>query len=388
MSKARLVVLAVVLEGRSPAEVAVSYGVARSWVYALVARYRAEGDAALQPRSRRPHRSPRAIDQRSVELICQLRASLTAQGLDAGPATIAWHLATHHRLTISVSTIARTLTRHELIARQPRKRPKSSYVRFAAELPNGLWQTDFTHAALADGADTEILTFLDDHSRFALRICAHRRVTGPLVLAAWRAATSAHGVPAAMLSDNGVVFTARFVGGRNAFEHDLARLGVQQRNSRPGHPQTCGKVERFQQTLKNWLRAQPDQPATTDQLQALLDEFTEHYNTRRPHRSLHGRTPAAAYHALPKASPTEPAGSDYRLRHDKIDPTGKLTLRHAGRLHHIGISRTHAGDPVLMLIRDLHIRVVHAHTGELLRELTLNPTVDYQPTGAPRRRTP
>ena len=159
-----------------------------------------------------------------------------------------------------------------------------------------------------------------------------------------------------------------------------------QKNSRPNRPTTCGKVERFQQTMKNWLRAQPTQPATTDQLQALLDTFTAECNQRRPHRSLpHRATPATAYTARPKATPSADRTGDThdRVRTDRIDATGCVTLRVNGRLHHIGIGRTHAQTHVLLLVQDLHVRVIGAATGELLRELTIDPARDYQPTGRP-----
>jgi hypothetical protein len=187
-----------------------------------------------------------------------------------------------------------------------------------------------------------------------------------------------------------MVFTTRLSGGhggRNGLETELRRLGITQKNGKPNHPQTQGKVERFQQTLKNWLAAQPAQPATLAQLQALLGTFTALYNTQRPHRSLPQRaTPATAYHARPKATPGDRStGTHNRVRTDRIDADGKVTLRHHGRLHHIGIGRTHARTPVLLLISDLHIRVINAATGELLRDLTLDPARDYQPTGKPKR---
>ena len=165
-----------------------------------------------------------------------------------------------------------------------------------------------------------------------------------------------------------------------------ADLGIIQKNSRPNHPTTCGKVERFQQTLKKWLLAQPDQPATIADLQALLDAFRDEYNHDRPHRSLpHRATPATAYTARPKAAPGSDRSADThdRVRTDRIDSTGCVTLRINGRLHHIGIGRTHTGTHVLLLVQDLHVRVVDAATGELLRELVLDPARDYQPTGRP-----
>lgn len=381
MSRARLVITAVVLEGRSQAQVARDYGVSRSWVSRLVARYHDLGEAAFEPRSRRPRTSPNATGQDVVDLIIELRGKLTADGLDAGARTIAWHLSTHHHLSVAPATIWRHLKAAGLIDPAPHKRPRTSYVRFAADLPNEMWQTDFTHVRLADGTDTEVLTFLDDHSRFVLACTAHDRVRGPDVVATFRAAISDNGVPAAVLSDNGMVFTTRLAGGRggrNAFQCELARLNVEQRNSRPNHPTTCGKVERVQQTLKRWLAARP--PATTvHDLQTLLDQWREHYNTTRPHSALHGRTPLATYTAKAKAYPHGGAGTHERVRHDRIDTNGKLTLRVAGRLHHIGIGRTHARTPVIMLIADLDVRIVHAITGELLRELTIDPTRDYQP---------
>jgi transposase InsO family protein len=398
MSKARLVITAVNVEKRPVSEVARSYGVARSWIYTLLARYQAEGEAAFQPRSRQPKTSPAAIGDEVVDLIVRLRKELSGRGLDAGPHTIAWHLRHRHQLTVSAATISRYLTRRGLVTPEPKKRPKSSYLRFAAELPNECWQSDFTHYRLTrpdgrPGGDTEILAWLDDHSRLILHLTCHRRVTGPVVLAAFRAAAAQHGVPASTLTDNGCVYTTRLAGGRggrNAFEHELRRLGVKQKNGKPNHPQTQGKVERLWQTLKKWLAAQQPQPATLAQLQALLDTFTSHYNHQRPHRSLdHGATPAAAYAARPKAAPGSRAADTHdRVRTDIIGTTGTVTLRHRGHLYHIGVGRTHAGTHILMLIQDLDIRIIDAATGELLRRLTLDPDRNYQPTRLPPGPTP
>jgi transposase InsO family protein len=263
MSKARLVITAVIVEKRPVSEVARSYGVARSWIYALLARYREEGEGAFEARSRRPKTSPRAIPDVAVSLITEVRKDLASRGLDAGPQTIAWHLEHHHGIRVSPAAVSRYLTRNGLVTPDPRKRPRSSYLRFAAELPNECWQADFTHYPLAGGTDTEILAWLDDHSRYLLRITAHRRVSGPAAVAQFRAAVAEHGIPAATLTDNGLVFTTRFAGGRggrNGFEAGLRRLGVKQKNGKPSHPQTQGKVERFWQTLKTWLSAQAPSP--------------------------------------------------------------------------------------------------------------------------------
>ena len=390
MSKARLVITAVVAEGRTQGEVARQYGVSQGWVSRLMARYRAEGEAAFEPRSRRPVTSPRAIPDSTAELIVWLRKDLAGQGLDAGPHTIAWHLQHHHhQARVSPATISRYLARAGLVTPEPRKRPRSSYIRFQADMPNECWQSDFTHYPLAGGTDTEILTWLDDHSRYALSVTAHHRVTGPIVLAAFRAATAAHGVPASTLTDNGMVFTTRLSGGkggRNGFETELRRLGVRQKNGKPNHPQTQGKVERFQQTLKKWLAAQRPQPATIAELQPCSTPSPTSTTHRRPHRSLPQRaTPATAYHARPKATPGNRVSRHPRPRPpDRVGATGTVSLRTGGRLHHIGIGRTHAGTHILLLIQDLDIRIINAATGELLRQLTLDPARNYQPTGAPK----
>ena len=397
MSKARLVIAALFVDHQTPAEVAARYGVHRAWVYKLKARYEAEGDVALQPRSRRPKTSPTALHPGVVDLIVRVRRELTDAGLDAGPETIAWHLEHHHDHRVSRSTISRYLTTAGLVTPEPKKRPKSSYIRFQASLPNETWQSDFTHYRLTrpdgrPGNDAEIISWLDDCTRYALHVSAHRAITTALVTATFRETAGQHGIPASTLTDNGMVYTVRLAsigrrGGRNAFEQQLRTWNVVQKNSRPSHPTTCGKAERFQQTMKKWLRAQPVQPTTITELNALIEIFVTEYNHRRPHRSLpHRATPATLYNSMPKAlpGPTTDPQTHERIRHDRIDKAGSVTLRHNSRLHHIGIGRTHAGTCVILLIQDLQIRVVHAATGELLRELILDPTRDYQPTRAPK----
>ena len=274
MSKARLIITAVVVEGRTQADVARAYGVTEGWVSKLMARYRSDGESAFEPRSRRPKTTPTATPAATVELIIRLRKDLSEAGLDAGPDTIKWHLDQHHGTSISAATISRHLAKAGLVIPEPRKRPKSSYVRFEAAIPNETWQSDFTHYRLADGTDVEILTWLDDCTRYALRVTAHRRVTGPIVVAEFRAAIKTTGIPASTLTDNGMVYTTRFAGGRggrNGFEAELRRLHITQKNGRPNRPTTQGKVERFQQTLKKWLHAQVSAPETIEQLQTLLD---------------------------------------------------------------------------------------------------------------------
>ena len=396
MSKARLVVTAVTVEHRPVAEVARDYAVARSWVYELLARYRAEGDAAFEPRSRAPKTRPRATPAAVVDQVLTLRQRLTEAGLDAGADTIGWHLAHHHQVRLSRATIHRILARAGAVRPEPKKRPKSSYIRFQADQPNETWQSDFTHYRLTrpdgrPGPDTQIIPWLDDHSRYALGVSAHRTITATIVLDTFRQAAELHGHPASTLTDNGLVYTVRLAspsrrGGRTALENELRRRNVVQKNGKPNSPTTQGKVERFQATMKKWLTAQPVQPTTVTELQALLDTFAAEYNHRRPHRSLpHRATPATVYTSRPKAAPTTDRSTHThdRIRHDRVSKAGSITVRHAGVLYRIGIGRTYEGTYVLALIQDLDIRIIDATTGEILRELTLDTTRIYQPTGRP-----
>jgi hypothetical protein len=247
-------------------------------------------------------------------------------------------------------------------------------------MPNERWQADITHWKLVDGSDVEILNVIDDHSRVLVACDALGVFKAADVVASFHRAAAAHGFPASLLTDNGAVFTAAPRGGRCAIELEADRLGISLRHSSPYHPQTCGKVERFHQTLKRWLTKQ--EPAETLQdLQAKLDRFRSSYNDERPHRALGRRTPAEAFAARPKATPSGvPITEHYRVRKDRIDNAGAVTLRHDSRLRHIKVGRRHAGTRVLMLVAGLDIRIV-SEDGELLRELTLDPSRVYQPLG-------
>ena len=386
MSLARVVITAVVLQGRSKSVVARDYGVSRRWVQILVARDLAEGETAFEPRSRRPHTSPQRTSQATEDAIVALRKDLAGNGLDAGAETIAWHLRQQAGSAPSVATIWRILSRRGFVTPQPHKRPRSSWHRFEADLPNEVWQAGITHWPLAGGGDAEILNILDDHSRLLAGSTARRIFKAGDIVADLHLAMAAHGRPERMLTDNGAVFTGLYRGrGWVALERELTALGIALSHARPYHPQTCGKVERLHQTLKKWL-ARQDPPATTAALQAQLDAFTACYNTQRPHRAIGRRTPAVAWNARPRAIPARQGiriSEHFRVRRDTVDADGKLTLRHNSKLHHIGIGRRWAGTKVLILARDLQLRIITQQNGELIRELTLDPARDYQPQ-APR----
>ena len=364
-------------EGRPIAELARVHGVHRSWLYKLLGRYRAGGEAGLAPRSRRPHHSPTALAREVVEEIVRLRTDLLSQGLDAGALTIQWHLERRLGSAPSVSSIVRVLRRRGLVVPQPHKRPRSSFIRFEAALPNQLWQTDATHWALADSSAVEILNVIDDHSRVLVAAVPLRTVKAADVVAVFHAAAARAGYPAALLSDNAAVFSGGSRQGKVLLETELERLGIACKHSTPYHPQTCGKVERLHQTEKRWLTKQPP-AATVAELAAQLDRFRVHYNLHRPHRALARRTPQEVFDERVKAGPGAAAPLvHYRVRYDTVDWHGKVTLRYDSRLHHIGLGMRHRGKSIVLFVAGREVRIVDGD-GVLLRELVLDPTRDYQ----------
>jgi transposase InsO family protein len=377
MSRARVAVLKVASGQLSVTASAVEHGFSRRHLHRLLAAYKEGGLEALEPRSRRPVGNSRATPEVVRDRVIRLRQQLTAEGLDAGPVTIGWHLEREGLKPPAAATISRILGQAGLVTPEPRKRPRSSYIRFQAAQPNETWQSDFMHCRLADGSDVEILSWLDDHSRLLLSCTAHQPVTGDVVVTVFLELVDQFGAPASTLTDNGRVYTARFGGGRNAFEYLLPILGVQQKNGSPGHPQTQGKIERFHQTLQRWLRARP-RARTIPALQHQLDCFREHYNEHRPHRALQRTTPGDAYRQTPKAIPAGPrAQGHYRLRYDRLDKKGTMTLRRGGRMHHLGIGAAHTGKRVLALADDREVTVIELETGEILSTHDIQPNKAY-----------
>lgn len=380
MELARFVVDAVVVERRSYRDVARAHGVSKSWVAQLVARYRVGGYDAIAARSKAATRVANRSCEELEDRIVRWRKELVDQGFDGGAQTIHHHLSLTDPAVPSVSTIWRILKRRGFITAQPHKRPKSSYIRFEASLPNQSWQSDVTFWELRDGSKVEILNFLDDFSR----VCVASRVlavtTSPEVVATLYEAGGTWGLPASLLTDNGAVYTATYRGGYSALESELFHLGITSKHARPYHPQTCGKVERFHQTLKKFLRKQG--PAETiEQLQAQVDRFVTYYNEIRPHRAKNRMTPRAAFASRDKATPSRidrVSQRELRVRHDKIDKDGSVTIRYKSRLHHIGMGRRLSGTRVVLLVVGRRIRVVNEQ-GELLRDLVLDPSRDYQP---------
>jgi transposase InsO family protein len=379
MSKMRVIVLAITHQGLTKQQAAEKYRVTRRWIDILLKRFNEHGLDALEPQKRTPKTNPNATPAAMVEAVKQMRYELETLGLDAGPISIAWNLQQQNLKPPSPATIRRILVRHNMIQPQPRKRPRSSYIRFEAEQPNETWQSDFTHWSLADGTDIEILNFLDDHSRYLLACQGFRPVTGHSVVGVFLDLVTEFGPPQSTLTDNGFVYTAKYRGGKNKFEYALKDLGIQQKNGSPNHPQTQGKIERFHQTLKFWLAQQP-RATNIGELQNQLDQFKNVYNTRRPHSALKLKTPHEVYHSTIKAQPIQGILEEhFRVRYDRIDQAGKVTLRRAGELHKLGVGRGHAGTRVVLLVDEKTVTITSQTTGEILGEYLIEPARRYWP---------
>ena len=379
MDKNRVVVLSITNQNMKIVDAAAKFGMSDRRIYQLLAHYRAGGMPALESLSRKPKTNPNQTQPEVIEAIKGLRESLALQGLDNGAHTISWHLIQQGINPPAISTIWRILKQSGLVTAQPKKKPRAYIQRFEALQPNETWQSDFTHWRLADGTDIEILNWLDDHSRFLLSCRAFKPVTGVAVVETFKDCMVENGVPASTLTDNGTVYTARFVKGRNQFEYLLRTLGIIQKNGAPGRPTTQGKIERLHQTQKLWLGQQP-KAQNIYELQQQLDQFTFIYNTQRPHRALNKSTPLQAYLATPKAEPPEQTlEGHYRMRVDTVDKFGKLTLRRAGKVHHLGIGIKHAKTPVLMLVDETDVTVTDVHTGEVLATHVIDDNHNYWP---------
>lgn len=374
-----------------PLEVSVSelcrrHGISRKTFHKWKKRFEAEGLDGLQPRSRRPHRSPQRISAEVEEAIVALRKEQLDDGLDAGPATIRWLLG-KRRLAYpppSEATIWRVLVRCGFVEPQPRKRPKSSLRRFEASFPNECWQIDATQWSLAGGRVVEIINVLDDHSRLVVASLAVANATCETAWAAFSRATHAYGVPVRCLSDNGLCFSGRLRGFEVDFEIKLRAAGIVAVTARPFHPQTCGKVERFQQTLKRFLRAQGPFD-TLDDLQAAIDRFLAYYNDERPHRGIGRATPYQRWSSTPAAaSPGIPLSGPSRRTTVTVGANGCADARpgHDGPQYRIHLGVEYAGQTGDLVLDDTHAAVYIG--SRLIRHLTLDPTRSYQPSGRPR----
>ena len=384
MVKNQIIVTSVVSQGLGVRATAKKYGVSPAWVSTLVKRYRAEGPTAFESRSKRPLGNSKATPPEVEDRIIELRKELLEIGTDAGADTIHTHLEREGFTAPSISTIQRILTRRGFVTPAPKKRPKSSYIRFAAELPNECWQSDMTHWHLDDATPVEILTFLDDHSRLVLSIRAYPTTTMENVRRLFAQTCNALGTPASVLTDNGAIYNANSRGGRSGFESDLITAGVLYKHSRPYPPQTCGKVERWHRTLKKFLLKRP--ATTLGELQLILEDVVRYYNDVRPHRGINRRTPSVAYNARAKALPNTLINQPHwRIRKDTVDVRGHVTLLYLGKLRHLNVGWNYRGQVIHLYVID-DVVTFATEDGEFIGETRLDPNRDYQPKGDGFRR--
>lgn len=364
MSLRRLIV-EVDVESLNVSAFCAEHGIGRSTFYELRRSYAAEGDAALESKSRAPrtvaNRTPLEIENE----IIRKRKELDDDGMDAGAESIHMELLGLEGLP-TPSTIARILRRRGFVKPDPSKAPKHAHKTFRAERANECWQLDDTGWSLADGTEVKILNVVDDHSRLLVASAATLHCTGAFALTVLAAAAVVLGWPARFLSDNAKAF-------RHVLADALRPMGITAGHGRPYHPQTQGKVERFHQTLQRWLSKQP--PAETiEQLQAQLDAFRHRYNHQRGHSSIGKRTPANVWEAAPKSGPSTQPLNEPTSFYKGIINGGVLW---AGTRWQISIGAKHNGSAAIAIITGLacHIFI----DGKLARGFTLDPTRRSQP---------
>jgi transposase InsO family protein len=366
-------------------------GISRKTFYKYVERTRAEGLGGFEERSRRPHSVPHAVAADVEEAVVALRKELADAGHECGATTIQWHLGTDPRFEVrfkgrvpSVATVHRILVRRGFVLPQPEKRPKSSWRRFEAPAPNEWWQVDFFDWAIATGL-VRVFNFLDDHSRLACRSRAVAEATSEEAWTTFCQAAQRWGLPAGVLSDNGLCFSGKLRGFEVLFEARLRDAGIRPFTGRPFHPQTTGKVERFQQTLKKWLRRQDRRYGLARdlaELQARLDEFCAYYNEKRPHQGIGRATPLSRWQASPASKPAA----------EPLPHPAPRSEPHAVAVDDRGVIRVHelaiavgvewAGCHATVIL-DAHYATIFSRD-QLVRHLKLDHSRSYQPTG--RRR--
>jgi transposase InsO family protein len=348
-------------------------GISRQTFYAYRARFQAEGLDGLVARSRRPRRSPGRCGEDLEQSIVDLRKRLHDEGLDYGAQAIRFYLRSDGVDPLpAVATIHRVLTRRGLVQPMPQRKPHSSWIRFQYPAPNDCWQIDATAWALTDGTQAWIFTLLDDHSRLVLACRVAPACEGTAAVNTLNQAINHHGLPGIVLSDNGACFTGKTHSSSVEFERHLWAHAVHTITSRPRHPQTCGKIERWHQTLKKWLRRQPP-PTTYEQLQTQLASFAVIYNTTRPHAALHGKTPAQTYTQTPKHDHDPDAGTTAPTRASQRRTTihGQFQVNRC--LVHLGAA--YKNQTITVFVTASHVVVYH--DGTLLGEVDLKPGQTY-----------
>jgi transposase InsO family protein len=356
----------------------VGLGVSRQTFYKYLDRFQVEGVDGLFPRSRAPKSSPSAISARVEDAIVAARKDLDDEGADNGPISIRWRLerdGVRPEELPSRATIARVLSRRGLVVPAPRKKPKAATRRFAAAAPNQMWQLDGLDYALADGTTAVVLQVEDDCSRLDLADRAAASENGTDAWEVFCTAAGRYGLPRQVLTDNGSAFNGHRRGFSTDFERRLAGLGVKTISASPGRPQTCGKNERVHQTLRRWLARRPV-ATDLDQLQTLLDQYRDWYNTRRRHQSLHGLTPHQRWQLAEPAHPDRtPTPDPPVITRPTVSPRGAIGVDG----HEIGLAKRWAGAHTVVFRTGDHLSVFIG--ADLVRTLDIDRSRRYQPSG-------
>jgi transposase InsO family protein len=364
MSVRRLIV-EVDVDGLNVSEFCRQHGVSTWFFYDLRRRWAREGEAALEPKSRAPKRVWNKTSSEVEDLVVSTRKRLKDAGLDYGPEEVAAEVAVAVTPAPSPATAYRILRARGFIVAEPRKAPKRSGRRFTVERANESWQLDDMAWELADGTELKILNVIDDHSRLLVASTAMTACTGAAALAVVADSAATLGWPQRFQSDNASSF-------RHVLADALRPLGVAAAHSRPNHPQTNGKVERFHQTEQKWLAAH-EPVATISELQTMLDIFRHHYNHHRRHRGINRRIPAEVWTAAPKAGP-----ADQPLRPPSAIHTTRVISGTVGIPRFaISVGAAYTGRTALTVITGLACHVFI--DGRLARHLTLDPNRRVQP---------
>lgn len=271
------------------------FGISPQTAYKWLERYKNQGRSGLQDKSRRPISSPLLTDPALEAEVVALRQEHPAWG----GRTISNLL----QKRVAPSTVTSVLRRHGLIL--PAEKTRAAMLRFEHDAPNDLWQMDFKgHFALQQGR-CHPLTLLDDHSRFNLAIQACDNERGATVKERMIDVFQRYGLPARINVDNGAPWgSPRNPGEITELSIWLIQLGIRISFSRPYHPQTNGKIERFHRSLKAEV-LDGRQFSTLQQAQAAFDRWRDVYNLQRPHQALGDMTPVSRYRSSAWAYPSQ-----------------------------------------------------------------------------------
>jgi transposase InsO family protein len=379
-------VLEVLNDGAPVTDVARRYGVARQTVHGWLRAYASDGLGALADRSSRPLSCPHQMVPEVEARIVGMRREHPGWG----SRTILYWLEREGVLPLpGRSSVDRCLVRHGLVVPQARKRKRADYVRWERSRAMELWQMDIVGGVrLADGSEAKIVSGIDDHSRFVVSAMVVARATAKPTCDALALAMRRHGVPAAILTDNGKVFTARFGPGPGPvlFDRICTENGIKHLLTAPRSPTTTGKVERWHKTLRAEFLTGKVFASIAD-AQAQLDTWVHLYNHDRPHQAI-GRVPPIERFRLAAPSAAAPASV---VKTDKDPATGPVTTRRVSERGTISFATALYKAGVWLAGQSVEVvcdgGLVHLHhRGVQIATHARRHPVDKQPAGLERGR--